>query len=190
MSPQLSDARQSRLTPWLLVMGALIVVATLSAPAFPLTQEDPKEAAAPEDQPVQDDSAVEEILRQQEQLLRGQPFSYDPESRRDPFRSLIESVKPKGGARPPGVAGMLVGEIDLTGIVQDGSGGNLAFFVGSDNKGYFLRVGERVYDATLVAIDAEKGEVTFRQEVDDPRQIKPYRDVVRRLVPLDEESNP
>jgi len=30
--------------------------------------------------------------------------------------------------------------------------------------------------------------VTFRQQVEDPRQIKPYRDVVRKLVPLDEES--
>ena len=84
---------------------------------------------------------------------------------------------------------MLVNEIDLAGIVQDGSGGDVAFFTGSDNKGYFMRVGERVYDGTLIAIDGQKGAVTFRQQVDDPRQIKPYRDVVRRLVP-DEESTP
>ena len=174
---------------WLLPAAMLIAAAAFSAPAFPLSQEEPAEATAPEENAEQDDAAVEEILREQEQLLRGQQFAYDPESRRDPFRSLYENVKPKfSGPRPPGVAGMLVTEIDLTGIVRDDGGGDVAFFVGSDNKGYFLRVGERVYDATLISIDGERGTVTFRQEVDDPRQIKPYRDLVRRLVP-DEESN-
>jgi hypothetical protein len=176
---------------WIAVAGALILAAAFAAPAFPLTQEGATEAQAPEEEPVRDDAAVEEILRQQEALLRGQQFSYDAENRRDPFRSLYETVKPRfAGPRPPGVAGMLVTEIDLAGIVRDDSSGDLAYVVGSDNKGYFLRVGERVFDATLIAIDGEKGEVTFRQEVDDPRQIKPYRDVVRSLVPADEESNP
>ncbi len=40
----------------------------------------------------------------------------------------------------------------------------------------------------MIAIDPATGSVTFRQQVDDPRQIKPYRDVVRKLVPLDEEN--
>jgi hypothetical protein len=177
-------------TPWLAAMMGLILLAALSTPAFPMSQEDTEEASAPEDQTARGDAAVEEILRQQEQLLRGQQFSYDPENRRDPFRSLIERVNPlRDEVRPPGVTGMLVSEIDLAGIVQDAGSGNVAFFTGSDNKGYFLRVGERVYDATLISIDAERGSVTFRQEIDDPRQIKPYRDVVRKLVPLDEESN-
>lgn len=173
-----------------LVAAALVAAAAFSAPAFPLTQEDPAEAAAPEDQPVQDDAAVEEILREQENLLRGQQFSYKPENRRDPFRSLAEPPESSRGPRPPGIAGMLVTEIDLAGIVRDDNGGDVAFFVGSDNKGYFLHVGERVFDAQLLAIDAERGAVTFRQEVDDPRQIKPYRDLVRRLTPVDEEINP
>jgi len=191
-SDPLADGVLRRLAPWLVAMGSLILIAAFSAPAFPMSQEDPAEAAAPEeDAPVQDDAAVQEILRQQENLLRGQQFSYDPESRRDPFRSLFETNKPEfDGPRPPGVAGMLVTEIDLAGIVRDDKRGDVAFFTGSDNKGYFLHVGERVYDATLISIDGERGSVTFRQEVDDPRQIKPYRDLVRRLVPTDEESNP
>ena len=76
-------------------------------------------------------------------------------------------------------------EIDLTGVVNDALGGNVAYVTGSDNKGYFLRVGHRIYNATLIAINLAEGTVTFRQTVDDPRQIKPYRDVVRRLVPLE-----
>ena len=121
--------------------------------------------------------------------MRGQRFSYDPAGRRDPFLSLYEQVRiERMGPRPKGIRGMLVTEIDLVGIVQDASGGDVAFFTGSDNKGYFLRVGDEVYDGTIIGVDPRTGSVTFRQQVDDPRLIKPYRDVVKRLIPLEESS--
>jgi hypothetical protein len=41
----------------------------------------------------------------------------------------------------------------------------------------------------VIAVDPRLGTVTFRQQVDDPRRIKPYRDVVKRLVPLDDEES-
>ncbi len=160
---------------------ALALLVAASAPAYP---QAPAEAIA-----EVDEQAVEQILQQQEAMIRGQRFSYDPDGRRDPFRSLYEDVRLKRkGPRPQGVAGMLVTEIDLAGIVKDGKDGNIAFFMGSDNKGYFLRVGDGVYDGTLIAIDPKKGAVTFRQQVDDPRRIKPYVDVVKMVVPLEEES--
>ncbi len=37
----------------------------------------------------------------------------------------------------------------LLGIVRDPDG-DLAFFNGSDNRGYFLRVGEKLYDGQIV----------------------------------------
>ncbi len=44
------------------------------------------------------------------------------------------------------------------------------FFMGSDNKGYFLHVGDEVYDGTLIAHRRHgRAAVTFRQQVDDPR---------------------
>ena len=90
-SEPLAAGLARRLAPWLVAMGSLILLAAFSAPAFPMSQEEPAEASAPEEEPaVQDDAAVQEILRQQEELLRGQQFSYDPENRRDPFRSLFE----------------------------------------------------------------------------------------------------
>ena len=166
----------------LVVVAGLIAVLSVAAPAIPQnTAEAPSDTDSGE-------AAVETILRQQEELLQGQRFTYDPAGRRDPFRSLYEKVTLLKGPRPKGVAGMLVTEIDLAGIVRDDSDGDVAFFTGSDNKGYFLRVGDEVYDGTLIAIDTRNGSVTFRQQVDDPRLIKPYRDVVKRLVPLDEES--
>jgi hypothetical protein len=82
---------------------------------------------------------------------------------------------------------MLITEADLVGTVRDPKG-NIAFFKGSDNKGYFLRVGDEMYDGRIISIDPDTGTVTFRQQVDDPRQIKPYRDIVKRVSPLVEEE--
>lgn len=177
---------------WILMAAGLILLASASAPAFPQAPAPADDAAAAEAQKAKEKEAsqtVETILKQQEDLLSGQRFTYDPGGRRDPFRSLYEELNiRKKGPRPKGVAGMLVAEVDLSGIVKDASKGNVAVFLGSDNKGYFLRVGDEVYDGTLIAIDANGGAVTFRQQVDDPRLIKPYRDVVKRLVSQEEEK--
>ena len=177
-----------RQVAWSVAAGLLTLVVAATAPAFPMVQGD-TDPEPPADATGADPDAsretVEAILKQQEQLIRGQRFSDDPEDRRDPFMSLYDVVREGEGPRPPGIEGMSLDEIDLTGIVEN-PGGNLAYFTGSDNKGYFLRVGERVYKATMIAIDPKTGSVTFREQVDDLRQIKPYRDVVRKLVPNEE----
>ncbi len=185
---------------WFVAAAARALLISASAPAFPQDGSargttdsgapgKPKASPAPEAK-KDANQTVETILREQEQLVSGQRFSYDPAGRRDPFRSLFDSVPlNKKGPRPKGVAGMLVAEVNLVGIVRDATGGNIAFFTGSDNKGYFLHVGDEVYDGTLMAIDAVNGSATFRQQVDDPRLIKPYRDVVKRLVPQEEEKS-
>jgi len=180
---------------WWIAVAALIAVAGWSAPA---RAQDAKAAEAKKDDAAKAEAeahqkegqqTVETILRQQEDLLAGRQFSYDPGGRRDPFRSLLEEVSMRRkGPRPRGVAGMLVGELDLTGIVRDSGGGNIAVVMGSDNKGYFLHVGDEVYDGSVLTVDPTSGTVTFRQQVDDPRLIKPYRDVVKRLTPQEEEK--
>lgn len=159
------------------------------AASAPASERSPSTSTPPPSAGKAGEAAVEEILKQQEQLLSGQRFSYDPGGRRDPFRSLLEEVAfKKKGPRPKGVAGMLVTELDLVGIVQDSSGADVAFVIGSDSRGYFLKSGDEVYDGSLMGIDPRAGTATFRQQVDDPRLIKPYRDVVKRLVPLEEEK--
>ena len=169
---------------WLLVTATLVLLATFSAPAFSKLQAESAGDTGGTDR----DRTVDEILRQQQDLIEGQRFSYDPQGRRDPFASLFEDVRQnEDRPRPKGVAGMLVSELDLVGIVEHPTGA-VAFVNGTDNKGYFLRVGDSVYDGTLIAIDSPRGRVTFRQQVDDPRQIKPFRDVVKKLLPLDEET--
>jgi hypothetical protein len=64
----------------------------------------------------------------------------------------------------------------------------VAFFNGSDNKGYFLKVGDALYDGKIIRIDRETGTVMFRQDVNDPRSIKPFRDVTKRLASEGEEA--
>jgi len=180
---------------WWMVVAALIAAAGLTTPARAQDAK-PASAAATEASKAQAEAqqkegqqTVETILRQQEDLLAGRQFSYDPGGRRDPFRSLLEEVAlRRKGPRPRGVAGMLVSELDLSGIVRDMTGGNIAVVMGTDNKGYFLRVGDEVYDGSVIVVDPAAGTVTFRQQVDDPRLIKPYRDVVKRLVPQGEEK--
>ena len=187
---------------WWTAVAALILAVGFSAPvrgedksAPPTSAADAASAhaqatkAQADAQQKEGQQTVETILRQQEDLLSGRQFSYDPGGRRDPFRSLTEEVSIRHkGPRPRGVAGMLVVELELTGIVRDTTGGNIAVVLGTDSKGYFLHVGDEVYDGGVIAIDPTAGSVTFRQQVDDPRLIKPYRDVVKRLVPQGEEK--
>ncbi len=173
---------------WFVAMLVLVFAVSVSAPAFP--QEPAADTMAQDsanaaEQPSDPETTVETILRQQEEVLRGRQFSYEPEGRRDPFLSLMTPTVTVD-ARPPGVSGMLVAELDLSGVVADVGDGDVAMFIGSDNKGYFLRIGDAVYDGRVIAVDPRQGSVTFRQQVDDPRLIKPYRDVVKRLVPLED----
>jgi len=179
---------------WWTAVAALILAVGFTAPVRAEDKPKPSPSAADAGKAQAEaqqkgQQTVETILRQQEDLLSGRQFSYDPGGRRDPFRSLFEEAAiRRKGPRPRGVAGMLVVELDLTGIVRDTNGGNIAVVMGSDSKGYFLHVGDEVYDGGVIAIDPAAGTVTFRQQVDDPRLIKPYRDVVKRLVPQGEEK--
>src|SRR5207249_696505 len=107
-----------------------------SAPAAPGGGQEVKAAG----------ETINRIMEDNEAVLAGRGFTYDPAGRRDPFRSLIDPLNlVQKGPRPRGIAGMLISEVDLVGIVQKGREA-VAFFNGSDNKGYFLRVGDTLYD--------------------------------------------
>jgi hypothetical protein len=150
----------------------------------------PPAAQTPEPAPAAPQGAetIDRIMQDNEAMLTGRGFTYDPAGRRDPFRSLVDAANTIGkGPRPRGIAGMLISEVDLVGIVQKGRQ-HLAFFNGSDNKGYFLRVGDALYDGKIIRIDRSTGMVVFRQDINDPRSIKPYRDVTKRLTTAEEGS--
>lgn len=152
--------------------------------------EDPPAAAPPPEGSAapQDTETINRIMQDNEAMLTGRGFTYDPAGRRDPFRSLVDAMNAIGkGPRPRGIAGMLISEVDLVGIVQKGKS-HIAFFNGSDNKGYFMKVGDTLYDGKIIRIDRRTGTVVFRQDINDPRSIKPYRDVSKRLTTAEEGS--
>ena len=101
------------------------------------------------------------------------------------FVSLQKPVEANRGpgSRPPGVKGFLIQEVALKGIVRDKTG-YIAILLGTDGKSYFVRVGERLFDGVVTAIDAAN--ITFRQEVTDPLSPVKSRDVKKSLYPSEE----
>jgi Tfp pilus assembly protein PilP len=121
---------------------------------------------------------LEEIL---EEPTTTDTYRYDPQGRRDPFRSLIgPAPKLEPGQRPAGVAGFLIDEMKLQGIFRT-KAGLTAMVSGPDNKGYLLHLGEKVLDGEVIRITASS--LVFRQEVNDPTRIERYREVVKDLAP-------
>ncbi|MEW6368956.1 MAG: hypothetical protein AB1714_30375 [Acidobacteriota bacterium] len=111
-------------------------------------------------------------------------YTYNPGGRRDPFVSLLIGRTKGTKERPPGLAGMLISEVDLVGIAKD-SQGYVVMLAGSDNKTYFVRVGAELADGKV--IDITENKVVFREEIKDPFSVKPYRDIVKSLTPGEEE---
>ena len=118
------------------------------------------------------------------ELIEGTGYSYDSRGRRDPFVSLalgLNILPPD--ARPPGLSGMLIQEVTLHGIVKT-SEGYIAMIQGTDNKSYFARIGERLYDGTIETIDDDK--VVFLQEINDPLRIEKFHRIEKSLHPVEE----
>ena len=51
----------------------------------------------------------------------------------------------------------------------------------NQNKSYLLREGDQLYDGDVVSIN--RNEVVFKQIVQDPTALKPFREVVKSLNP-------
>lgn len=131
---------------------------------------------------------VDEILREQQNLLTGQNFVYREESRRDPFRNLL-LLRRRGISapqqRPAGLAGFLVNEITLQAIAEF-QGRRHVMILGVDRRTYFARVGDRLYDGRIVEI--RPGEVVFEQEVEDLLGARATRQVIKQLNSVTEEQ--
>lgn len=79
--------------------------------------------------------------------------------------------------RPDGIPGLLIDEIQLTGIYRTAKG--FVAQVRSGTRSYLLREGQQLFDGDVVSI--MKDEVVFKQAT--PSGQKPFREVVMRLVP-------
>jgi Tfp pilus assembly protein PilP len=134
-------------------------------------------------EPAPDLGDIDQILEGEEEVLSGTGFTYDPGNRRDPFKSLLAAPdRPEfRGPRPEGVPGLLIDEIDLTGIFRTSKGFVAQVVAANQKRSYLLREGDQLYDGDVVSINRE--EVVFKQIVQDPTALKPFREVVKSLNP-------
>jgi Tfp pilus assembly protein PilP len=111
-------------------------------------------------------------------------WSYDPEERRDPFLSLLHrGTDPRdAGSRPTGVAGLLIADATVRGIVRD-KGGFIAMIQAPDSKTYIVRPGDRLFDGTVKSIVADK--VVFSQDVTDPLSLVKQREIPKSVRPTE-----
>lgn len=166
---------------------AMTLLALAVAGATGTRAQDP--APAPADTPpaesgIADAGArIDEILEGEEAVLQGQSYSYDPGDRRDPFKSLeTAQTRPELDANlPEGVPGLLIDEVDLTGIYHTSRGYIAQLVSPSKDRSYLVRVGDQLYDGDVVRITQQ--EIVFKQIVNDPTVLKPYREVVKKLSP-------
>ena len=152
-------------------------------------------ATAQDDEQAGDEAAAEEaaeilgldveaILQEDEDVYAGRGYGYDPADRRDPFRSLIltrDESASAAGPRPDGIPGLLIGEVDITGIFVLPEGPVAQVQTSDRDRSYLLRTGDELYDGAVVSVSLQ--EVVFRQILDDPTALTPFREVVKKLNP-------
>ena len=180
--------RLSNLLGSFALAGALLVGTAAAQTASPVPEQpDPAapQTVPPEGQAFDDTAAPAPEVPEGIELTEGSGFRYESRGRRDPFVSLalgVSVLAPE--VRPPGLQGMLIQEVSLHGIVKT-LDGYIAMIQGTDNKSYFARAGERLYDGNIEDIDDRR--VVFRQEINDPLRIEKFQQVEKTLHPVEEQ---
>ena len=178
-----------------ILLGSFALVTVLFV-GMALAQTEGPQAAPPAsagDGPTQTEEGAESVtpdppvpdVPQGIEITEGSGYRYQSEGRRDPFVSLalgVNVLPPE--IRPPGLQGMLIQEVSLRGIVKT-IDGYIAMIQGTDNKSYFARAGDRLYDGNIQDINDEK--VVFRQEINDPLRIEKFQQVEKTLHPVEEQ---
>jgi hypothetical protein len=102
-------------------------------------------------------------------------------SRRDPFAPLLGRETTGGGSLqnlPPGKPGLLISSLRIDGIVS-GPSGMIAIVSNSQDRVYFLREGDRLYDGQVEHITMAG--ISFHQSGKDPFGNAVEREVAKRL---------
>jgi hypothetical protein len=172
--------RKARLWPPFLWLAAAVLLCPAILPAqeeeFVPEEEESAETAT-------DFQAIDELLALDEEVLSDPgTYSYDPGARRDPFRSLLarRTQEDEQEERPEGPAGMLIDEIQLQGVFILPEGPVAQIQSSTKETSFLLRPGDQLWDGDVVRITLD--EVVFKQSVNDPTALKPFREVVKRLT--------
>jgi len=104
-------------------------------------------------------------------------------SRRDPFSPLLAKEAAGNGTPlnlPPGKPGLMVGSLHIDGIVN-GPNGMIAIVSNPQQRVYFLREGDHLYDGQVEHITMDG--ISFHQTGKDPFGNAVEREVAKRLNP-------
>jgi len=127
--------------------------------------------------------ALEQIRLDEQASAEGNSFSYDPGDRRDPFLSpqdVLQAQMAGQICQGEGMECWLIQEVTIIGVLHRASG-DVALVIGPDGYGTTLHEGDTLYDGEVRSINSETGLVVFRQKINDPSRIKPFRDVEKGL---------
>ena len=111
------------------------------------------------------------------------PAVEKPLVKRDPFDALLTKARASSAPPenlPPGKAGLIVETLRIDGIVRS-SGGMIAIVSNSQQRVYFLREGDKLYDGSVekIALDA----ITFHEIGKDAFGKPLEHTVTKRLYP-------
>ena len=102
--------------------------------------------------------------------------------RRDPFAPLLGNQSGGGGGPspnlPPGKPGLLISSLRIDGVVSAPSG-MIAIVSNAQDRVYFLREGDRLYDGQVEHITMDG--ISFHQTGKDPFGNAVEREVAKRL---------
>lgn len=153
--------------------------------AAALLGETPINAQAPAPNPVSPATAA--TPTNQIPALEPQGYDYNPAGRRDPFISLVRRTTQATGTsahpRPTGLGGLSVEQIRMTGVVK-GRQGFSAIVKGVDNRTYYVKAGDELYDGKVRVVTADAMFLT--QNVNDPLSDAKTREIKRLLRPEQE----
>ncbi len=129
----------------------------------------------------------ETVTSEQEIAIKKEKYDYNPMGKRDPFRDILKiKIARRRTEQTKGAAGLYCDEIILIGISKRKKDGKyFAIVLGPNNFPYFLQEGQRLADGYVYKIT--DNEVILKQETRSPVFLKPYKDIILRLTPSEEE---
>ncbi len=126
-----------------------------------------------------------EALTEENMIVEGENF-YRHSGERDPFSPLIRSSKGGGASGvivkrgTKGLSQFTVDQCILEAVVKIGDE-EVAWFQGPNLKPFKAKIGDVFADGVIIDISYSRGEVIVQQQLDDPTQIKPFRNVSLKI---------
>jgi hypothetical protein len=157
----------------------VVVVAILAASDYAWAQAPQPAAPAQPSPPAPGSPAQPGTAAGAPALPAAEPYTYNPETRRDPFVSLVSrGVEAATGKPAEGLSGLATGEIVIRGILLS-RGAYIALVSGPSGKTFTARVNDRLADGTIRSITPQG--LVIMQEVNDPLSLIKQREVRKGL---------